>query len=57
MKVKALKTFSGAVSMHVGEIREIKDDYILADLTKAGYIEPDTPKRSVKSNESKRNNN
>lgn len=53
MKVKALKTFSGALSMHKGEVREISDDYILADLTKAGYIEPDTPKRSVKKNESK----
>lgn len=54
MKVKALKTFSGAVSMYEGEVREIKDDYILADLTKAGYIEPDAPKRSVKKNEGKR---
>lgn len=56
MKAKALKTFSGAVSMYEGEVREIKDDYILNDLTRAGYIEPDTPKRSVKKNESKRDN-
>lgn len=54
MKVKALKTFSGAVSMYEGEVREIIDDYILADLTRAGYIEPDAPKRSVKKNEGKR---
>lgn len=57
MNIKALKTFSGAVSMYKGEVREISDKYILDDLTKAGYIEPDTPKRSVKSNESKRDNN
>ncbi|EXG84483.1 hypothetical protein K413DRAFT_1226 [Clostridium sp. ASBs410] len=55
MKVKALKTFSGAVSMYEGEVREIKDDYILNDLTRAGYIEPDAPKRNVKNNEGKRN--
>jgi len=55
MKVKALKTFSGAISMHEGEIREIKNEYIIADLTKAGYIEPDAPKRSMKNNEGKRN--
>lgn len=56
MKVKALKTFSGAISMHVDEVREINDKYILADLTKAGYIEPDAPKRSVKKNEGKPDN-
>lgn len=55
MKVKALKTFSGAISMHEGEVREVKDNYILNDLTKAGYIEPDVPKRSMKNNEGKRN--
>lgn len=57
MKVKALKTFSGAVSMYKGEIKEITDKYILNDLTKVGYIEPSAPKRSVKKNESKRDNN
>lgn len=56
MKVKALKSFSGAISMHEGEVREIEDKSILDDLTTAGYIEPDALKRSVKSNESKRDN-
>ena len=36
---KALKSFSGIISMHEGETREIKDTEIVADLTKAGYIE------------------
>lgn len=36
---KALKSFSGIISMHEGETREIEDAEIVADLTKAGYIE------------------
>lgn len=55
MRVKALKSFSGAVSMYEGEVRDIENKDILDDLTTAGYIEPDAPKRSVK-NESKRDN-
>lgn len=55
MKVKALKSFSGAVSMYAGEIRDIRPQAILDDLTAAGYIEPVAPKRSVK-DEGKRDN-
>lgn len=36
---KALKTFSGLISMVAGETREIKDKEIIKDLLKAGYIE------------------
>lgn len=42
---KALKSFSGAISMHEGETREIDNAAIVADLTKAGYIEEVKPKR------------
>ena len=42
---KALKSFSGAISMHEGETREIEDAEIVADLTKAGYTEEVNPKR------------
>ena len=42
---KALKSFSGAISMHEGETREIEDAELVADLTKAGYIEEVKPKR------------
>lgn len=42
---KALKSFSGAISMYEGETREIEDAAIVADLTKAGYIEEVKPKR------------
>lgn len=47
---KALKSFSGIISMHEGETREIEDAEIVADLTKAGYIEEVKPKcgRSTK---------
>lgn len=55
MKVKALKSFSGAISMYAGEVREIQTQAVLDDLTAAGYIEPVAQKRGVK-NEGKRDN-
>lgn len=39
MAYRALKTFSGLVSMKKGEEREISDDTIVKDLLRAGYIE------------------
>ena len=42
---KALKSFSGVISMHEGELREIDDDELVADLLRAGYIEEVKPKR------------
>ena len=42
---KALKSFSGIVSMYEGETREIEDADVVADLLKAGYIEEVKPKR------------
>lgn len=36
---RALINFSGIISMRKGEIREIKDEYIVKDLLKAKYIE------------------
>lgn len=42
---KALKSFSGAISMHEGETREIDNAELVADLLKAGYIEEVKPKR------------
>lgn len=55
MKVKALKSFSGIISMYAGEVRDIRTQEILDDLTAAGYIEPVAPRRGAK-NEGKRNN-
>ena len=43
---KALKSFSGIVSMYEGETREIEDADVVADLLKAGYIEEVKPKRA-----------
>lgn len=54
MKVKAIKGFSGAVSMRKGEVREICDKHILADLMNAGYVVEETeevkekPKKKAK---------
>lgn len=42
---KALKSFSGIISMHEGETREIEDADVVADLLKAGYIEEVKPNR------------
>lgn len=49
MKYKALVSFSGAVSMSKGQVREINDKYIVADLLQAGYIEPIEKPKSKKS--------
>lgn len=39
MLYKALVSFSGVVSMAMGDIKEIKDESIANDLLKSGYIE------------------
>jgi hypothetical protein len=40
MEYRALKSFSGLVSMRRGEVKKIKDKEIVKDLLRAGYIEP-----------------
>lgn len=40
MKCKALTSFSGVISMSKNEVRELKDENLIKDLTKAGYIMP-----------------
>lgn len=40
MKYKALTSFSGVISMSKNEIRELKDENLIKDLTRAGYIMP-----------------
>lgn len=39
MQYKALISFSGLISMSMGEVREITDQKIVNDLLNAGYIE------------------
>ena len=60
MKIKALVSFSGRLSMAKGEIGEYSDKTVLSDLLSAGYIEEvketaEAPKRKrgVKADESK----
>ena len=43
---KALKSFSGAVSMAEGEVKDISDPKIVNDLVTAGYIEEVKPAKS-----------
>lgn len=38
MAYRALKTFSGRVSMVKNEVREISDQEVVKDLLRAGYI-------------------
>jgi len=38
MQYKALISFSGLISMSMGEVREITDQEIVNDLLNAGYI-------------------
>lgn len=46
MKVKALVSFGGVVSMAIGEEREIQNEEVLKDLLNAGYvIATETPKK------------
>ena len=46
MMYKALVGFSGKISMSCGDVMDIKDKNLVADLTKAGYIEPiEKPKK------------
>lgn len=41
MRVKALVSFAGIVSMGVGEVRDISDKAIVDDLLRAGYVKED----------------
>ncbi len=36
---RALVSFSGIISMAQGEVKDIKDQWLIDDLTRAGYIE------------------
>ena len=40
MIYKALRSFSGVISMAAGEERELKDQYLIDNLLKVGYIAP-----------------
>jgi hypothetical protein len=55
VKVKANVSFSGIISMGLGEEREITDKDILKDLLEAGYVEEAAgkSKKKVKSSEDK----
>ena len=39
---RALKGFAGLISMRKGDVKEIKDEALVNDLLRAGYIEPVT---------------
>ena len=45
---RAKISFTGLVTMKKGEVKEIKDKYIVKDLLKAGYIEEIKPAKTKK---------
>lgn len=47
MLVKAIESFAGKVSMYAGEVKDIKDDAIVQDLLRAGYIEPEAQEAEI----------
>jgi hypothetical protein len=54
LKVKALVSFSGIVTMTQGEVKEIPNKEIYQDLLRAGYVEEvkgKPTKRKVKAND------
>lgn len=51
MRYKALKSFSGVISMAEGDEKEINDKAVVDDLLNAGYIKPaKTAARKKKTN-------
>lgn len=49
---KALTSFSGLVSMAAGEVKELTDPAVIADLKRASYVEEvKTTRRKTKKNE------
>lgn len=52
MRVKATVSFTGAVTMFAGEVREITDGSVLTDLIRCGYVTP-LEEKSPKPNQPK----
>lgn len=51
---KALVSFSGSIVMAAGEVREIAAPAIIADLTRAGYIQEMQPKTEQATEQAKK---
>lgn len=48
MAYRALKTFTGLITMVKGEVREIKDEALVNDLVKNGYVVSLSEKKAEK---------
>lgn len=53
MKVKALVSFAGVVTMHMNEVKNIKDKATCDALIKSGYVEPVEVKSNSKTSDTK----
>lgn len=54
MLYKAIKSFTGKITMRMGEVREITDSSIAEDLLRAKYVEPVKQAKQTKKKESKK---
>lgn len=41
MRYRALVSFSGVETMSKGQVKELKNSWVINDLIRAGYIEPE----------------
>lgn len=46
MKIEALRSFSGLITMAAGEVREYNDDFVVNDLLQAGYVKEVKPSKT-----------
>lgn len=51
---RALKSFGGKISMRKGEVKAITDMAVVADLTRAGYIEEIKPEKKPQAKTAKK---
>lgn len=51
MKVKALLSFAGVVTMGANEVKEIKNKEVYEDLLRAGYVEEVKSSKKVKTDD------
>ena len=51
----ALKSFSGIGTMRAGEVGELTDPAIIADLTRAGYIRENKATQEIKPKRTRKN--
>lgn len=57
MKIKALISFSGLITMGIGEVRDIENKEMVKDLLEAGYVKKVVKADKINSKEAIKNEN